>query len=140
MKIICKLTFAAPTISAKIINGMLFQFPCTCMIKHVDEAKENLITQLKITSKKIDIQIDETLLKRWGFLKWQFDTPNYYQDLFAILFHYIKQYLYGNFTSQEIPDQLLIKFNEQDFTEPLNMLKATLEHPEGTTLKMVHSV
>ncbi|MBE0647601.1 MAG: hypothetical protein IH596_07450 [Bacteroidales bacterium] len=78
-------------------------------------------------------------MKRWGFLKWQFDNPNYYQDLFDILFHFIKQYLEGNFNSQEIPDQLLIIFNEQDFTEPLNMLKATLEHPEGTTLKMVYS-
>ena len=118
---------------------MLFQFPCTCIIKHVDEANTDLITKLKITSKKIDIQIDETLLKRWGFLKWQFNSPNYYQDLFAILFHFIKQYLEGNFISQEIPDQLLIKFNEQDFTEPLNMRVATLEHLEGATLKKVYS-
>ncbi|MBE0648311.1 MAG: hypothetical protein IH596_11055 [Bacteroidales bacterium] len=137
MKQICKLTFAEPIISTEIIHGMHFCFPCTCMIEHVDETNGDLITNLEIRSKRIDIEIDETLMNKWGFIKWQFGNHYYYSDLFSILFHFTKKYLLGNFTNHEIPEQLTIKFNEADFTEPINLRVATQEHPQGATLKII---
>ena len=138
MKSQIKLIFEKPYPVLEVMNGMRFIFPYICLITAEKNDQTGKPDDFSLELHQIDIYTEEALLTQWNVRKWLFDKPDYYNDLYKILFYFIKQYMKRSFPNAAPPQNLKLKFLSIDFPDNLNLKINKLAHPEGAKL-IIHT-
>jgi hypothetical protein len=132
-----KLSFGKPKPILELSDPMRFEFPYFYVLNEIDKKTDSL-KSIDLDYQLIEVRIDANLLRKWNFKKWNFEKVGYYDLLYRIMFHYIKKYIKYNFHSKPIPKNLIVKFNNEDFPDDLDLDPEKLRNPDGALLKLKH--
>jgi len=136
MKYVYKFIFSRPEPILEVKDDMEFSFPYICLIKTYNVYSSHVL-DCELQSHKCQVKVPLQLLELWGYKKWQFEPPTYYENLYKIIFCLIKPHIIENAKMGYVFDSHLYTLKYQDYKGKELPPDKFLEKPIGCTFEVI---